>query len=79
MKKRKVEVKMQAFIPLHVIHVICSIWVKSVNLVTRLEQHWSDLRTSNENNVIVNHKNNTDLVFSIVDFSTYSILCISAM
>ena len=60
---------MQAFIPFHVIHVICSILVKD-NLARRLQQHGSDSRTSNENNAIVKHRNNTDHAISIDNFST---------
>ena len=40
------------------------------NLERRLQQHRSDLRTSNENNVIVKHRNNTDHAISIDNFST---------
>ena len=42
----------------------------SDNITRRLQQLRSDLRTSNENNVIVKHGNNTDHVISIDNFST---------
>ena len=36
---------------------------------SRLQQHGPDLRTNNENNAIVKHRNNTDHAISIM-FST---------
>ena len=39
------------------------------NLARRLQQDRSDLRTSNENNAIVKHRNNTDHAISIDNFS----------
>ena len=50
---------------------------ESDNLTRRLQQHTSDLRTSNENNAIVKHRNNTDHAISIDSFST--LYTISAM
>ena len=43
---------------------------ESDNLARRLQQHRSDLRTSNENNAIVKRWNNTDHAISIDNFST---------
>ena len=43
---------------------------ESDNLARRLQQHRSDLRTSNENNAIVKHRTNTDHAISIDNFST---------
>ena len=43
---------------------------ESDDLARRLQQHRSDLRTSNENNAIVKHRNNTDHAISIDNFST---------
>ena len=43
---------------------------ESDNLARRLQQHRSGLRTSNENNAIVKHRNNTDHAISIDSFST---------
>ena len=40
------------------------------NLARRLQQDRSDSRTSNENNAIVKHRNNTDHAISIDNFST---------
>ena len=38
---------------------------ESDNLARKLQQHRSDLRTSNENNAIVKHRNNTDHAISM--------------
>ena len=43
---------------------------ESDNLARRLQKHRYDLRTSNENNAIVKHRNNTDHAISIDNFST---------
>ena len=43
---------------------------ESDNLARRLQQHRSDLRTSNENNAIVKHRNSAGHAISIDNFST---------
>ena len=43
---------------------------ESDNLARRLQQHRTNLRTSNENNAIVKHRNNNDHAISIDNFST---------
>ena len=43
---------------------------ESDNLARRLQQHRFDFRTSNENNAIAKHRNNTDHAISIGNFST---------
>ena len=43
---------------------------ESDDLARRLQQHSCDLRTSNENNAIFKHRNNTDHSIAIDNFST---------